>query len=90
MNTLTHSDTFFIISSFGFVTLWILVAIFLVYLIRIMHLFSRIMEKIEKDVDKISETTKDMFLDMRESAVFKFLFGKKKSGRKKMINIKKL
>ncbi len=78
----TQSEVFFFISSIGFITLWILVAIFLVYLIRIMHTFSRIMEKVEKDIDKISETTRDMFLDMRESTVFRFLFGKKRRGRK--------
>ena len=78
----TQSEVFFFISSIGFITLWILVAIFLVYLIRIMHTFTRIMEKVEKDIDKISETTRDMFLDMRESTVFRFLFGKKRRGRK--------
>lgn len=78
----TQAEVFFLISSIGFVTLWILVVIFLVYLIRIMHTFSRIMEKVEKDIDKISETTRDMFLDMRESTVFRFLFGKKRRGRK--------
>ena len=78
----TQSEIFFFISSVGFVTLWILAAIFLIYLIRIMHTFTRIMEKVEKDIDKISETTRDMFLDMRESTVFRFLFGKKRRGRK--------
>jgi len=82
----TQSEVFFFISSIGFITLWILVAIFLVYLIRIMHTFSRIMEKVEKDIDKISETTRDMFLDMRESTVFRFLFGKKRRGRKNAEN----
>ena len=78
----TQSEIFFFISSVGFVTLWILFAIFLIYLIRIMHTFTRIIKKVEKDIDKISETTKDMFLDMRESTVFRFLFGKKRKGRK--------
>lgn len=82
MSTLTQSEIFFFISSVGFVVLWILVAIFLVYLIRIMHTFSRIMKQIEKDIDKISDTTKDMLLDMRDSAVFRFIFGKKRKGRK--------
>jgi uncharacterized protein YoxC len=82
MNTFTQSEIFFFISSVGFVVLWILVAIFLVYLIRIMHTFSRIMKQVEKDIDKISDTTKDMLLDMRESAVFRFIFGKKRKGRK--------
>lgn len=82
MNTYAQSDIFFIISSVGFVILWILVAIFLVYLIQITHTFSRIIKRVEKDLDQISDTTKDIFLDMRESTVFQFLFGKKRKGRK--------
>ena len=78
----TQSDIFFFVSSVGFVVLWILVAIFLVYLIRIMHTFSRIMKQIEKNIDDIGDTTKGMLSDLRESAVFRFVFGKKRRGRK--------
>ena len=78
----TQSEIFFFISSIGFVTLWILVAIFLVYLIRVMHIFSRILKQIENGIDEISDNTKDMIDDMRESAVFRFIFGKKRKGRK--------
>ena len=78
----TQADIFFIISSVGFVILWILVAIFFIYLIRIMHTFSQIMKKIEKGIDHIGDTTKDMLEEMRESAVFRFIFGKKRRGRK--------
>ena len=82
MNTFTQSEIFFLISSIGFVVLWILVAIFLIYFIRIMHTFSRIMKQVEEDIDKIGDTTKDMLEDMRESTVFKFIFGKKRKSRK--------
>ena len=78
----TQSDIFFFISSIGFVTLWILIAIFLVYLIRAMHILSRILEQIEKGINDIGDTTKDMIEDMRDSAVFRFIFGKKRKGRK--------
>lgn len=47
-----------------------------------MHIFSRILKKVEKDADTISGTAKDIFLDIQESAVFQFLFGKKRKGRK--------
>ncbi len=82
MSTLIQSQVFFFISSVGFVILWILVAIFLVYLIRIIHTFTRIMKQIEKNIDEIGDTTKDMLSDLRESAVFRFVFGKKRRGRK--------
>ena len=78
----TQSDIFFFISSIGFVTLWILIAIFFVYLIRAMHTFSRILQQIEKGINEIGDTTKDMLEDMRESAIFRFIFGKKRKGRK--------
>lgn len=78
----TQSDIFFFISSIGFVTLWVLIAIFLVYLIRAMHILSRILNQIEKGINDIGDTTKDMLEDMRESAVFRFIFGKKRKGRK--------
>jgi len=43
-----------------------------------MHTVSRIADKIEKDVHNISNSTKEMVEDMRDSAVFRFLFGKNK------------
>ena len=62
--------------------LWILVAIFLIYLIRATRAFSRIMEKFENDVNHIGDTTKELLNDLKESVIFKFLFGKKKKSRK--------
>ncbi len=85
MNTLAQSEIFFFISSLGFMVLWILVAIFLYYLIRSTKALSSIMEKIEKDVEEIGDTTKEMIEDVQDSAVFRFLFGKKKKTARKNI-----
>ncbi len=85
MSTLLQSQVFFFISSIGFIVLWILTAIFLFYLIRATNAFSRIMNKLEEDIDKIGDTTKEMLEDMRNSAVFNFIFRKKK----KIAKIKK-
>jgi uncharacterized protein YoxC len=82
MDTLLQTQIFFFISSVGFVFLWILVAIFLFYLIRAMKTFSRIMDRIEKGMNNISDTTKDLFEDMRNSLIFNFLFSKKKKHKK--------
>jgi uncharacterized protein YoxC len=82
MNTLLQTQIFFFISSVGFVFLWILVAIFLFYLIRAMKTFSRIMDRIEKDMNNLSDNAKDLFADLRDSVVFNFLFGKKKKHKK--------
>ena len=82
MNIVAQSEIFFIVSSVGFVMLWILMAIFLVYLIRITRDFSRIIKKVEKDIDKINDTTKDILLDVQESTLFRFIFGKKRKNTK--------
>jgi hypothetical protein len=82
MDTNSATKIFFIISSVGFVLLWILVAIFLYYLIRAMHAFSSIMEKIEKDIGHIGDTTREMLEDIRDNIVYRFFFGKKRKGRK--------
>ena len=82
MNTLMQSQIFFFISSVGFVFLWVLAAIFLFYLIRATSTFSRIMNKLEKDIDAIGDTTKDLLEDIKDSSVFRFLFRKKKKHHK--------
>ncbi len=78
MNNVANSEIFFFISSIGFVLLWVLTAIFLVYLIRATNTLGRIMEKAEKDIEQVGDTTKEMLEDIRESTIFSFLFKKKK------------
>ena len=82
MNTLIQSQVFFFISSVGFVVLWVLVAILLFYFIRAANTFSKILEQIEKDVNSVGDTTKEMLEDVRDSAVFSFLFRKRKKHHK--------
>jgi large-conductance mechanosensitive channel len=82
MNPFLQMQVFFLISSVGFVILFILVAVFLFYLIRGMNTFNRIMDRVEKDIDKIGDTTKDMLEDVRDSVIFNFLFRHKKRRRK--------
>jgi uncharacterized protein YoxC len=78
MESLLQLQVFFFISSVGFVILAILLAIFLFYLIRTTHTLSRIMGKVEKDIDNIGDTTKEILDDVRDSVVFNLLFRKKK------------
>ena len=82
MDAILQSQVFFFISSVGFIFLGLLVAIFLFYLIRAMSTFSRIMDRIEKDMNSISDSTKNLFEDLRNSVIFNFLFGKKKKHKK--------
>ena len=82
MGALEQSQIFFFISSIGFVVLWGLLAVLLVYLIKATQTVSRIMDKVEKDIHTIGDTTKEMVEEMRDSLVFRFLFGKKKRHNK--------
>ena len=82
MDPLLQSQTFFLISSVGFVILGILVSILLYYSIRATRIFLEIMSKVEKDIDQLGDTTREMLEEVKESAVFHFLFRKKKKHRK--------
>lgn len=82
MDTFSQSEVFFFISSVGFVFLWILAAIFLFYLIRVAGSFSRIMDKMERDINNIGDTTKEIFLEMKDNPIFRFFFSRKKKSRK--------
>ena len=83
MNALLQSQVFFFISSVGFIILGIMVSVFLFYLIRATRAFSNILEKVEKDIDEIGDTTKEIIEDMRDSVVFNFLFRKSRKHNKK-------
>lgn len=78
MTALMQSEIFFFISSIGFIVLGVLAAAILICVLRAFRSFSRILEKAEKDIDAIGDTTKEMLDDMRESSVFQFLFRRKK------------
>ena len=82
METFSQSDIFFFISSVSFVILWILLAIFLFYLIRAVKIFYRIIDRVEGDINKVGDITREMFEEMKNSVVWNFL-SRRKSFRKK-------
>lgn len=82
MDSFSQMHIFFLISSLGFIILFILVAVLLLYAIRSVNTAKRILEKVEKNVDNIGDTAKDMLEDLRNNIIFKFLFGRKKKRRK--------
>lgn len=82
MDSFSQMHIFFLISSLGFIILFILVAVLLLYAIRSVNTAKRILEKVEKNVDHIGDTAKDMLEDLRDNIIFKFLFGRKKKRRK--------
>jgi hypothetical protein len=82
MNPATNSEIFFYVSSIGFVLLWVLTAVLLFYAIRATRAFGRIMESVEEDIDSLGDTTKEMLDDVRESAIFNFIFRKRKRSKR--------
>ncbi len=77
MTTIMQSQVFFFISSIGFILLGILSVVILIYLIYLLNLFSRILKIIEKDINSIGDTTKDMIYEIRDSNIYRFVFGHK-------------
>lgn len=82
MEDTAQSQTFFLISSIGFVLLWVLVGILLVYIIRATRTLNRILDRVEKDIENLGDTTKEMLLDLRDSVFFRFVFGERRKNRK--------
>lgn len=82
MTTIMQSEIFFFISSIGFIVLWILVAIVLVRTMDALNTFSKILKIIERDIDSIGDTTKEIVEDMRDSSVFRFLLGRRRKIKK--------
>jgi len=77
METLIHADIFFFISSIGFIVLFAFGVIFLFHLVRIAASLARITKKAEKDIAELGDTAKELVSDLRENALFSWLFGKK-------------
>lgn len=78
MESILQSQVFFFISSIGFIILFILLSILLIYAIRGFRTFSRILNKAEKDIGRIGETTKTILEEVRDSTVFRLLVGKRR------------
>lgn len=73
------TEIFLLIASIGLVVLWIFIATIIFYVLRALYLFSKILEKVEKNIDSIGDVTKELLIDMQGSSVYKFLFKKKRS-----------
>lgn len=77
MNTILQSQIFFFISSLGFIILFILGAVILVYLIRVLRTFSKIIEKADKDIDAFRQAMNDLLEGILNNPLLR-LFSKRK------------
>lgn len=82
MDTIESARIFFIISSIGFVLLWVFASVLIWYIIKAVRTFSEIMERIDKDIETIGDTTQELLEDVRNSTLFRLIFGK--NNRKKL------
>ncbi len=78
MNAIPHADIFFFVATIGFIIIFILVAIGLIYLIALLRSIMHISLKIEKDIENIGDTAKEFVARLWESALFSWMFGKKR------------
>jgi len=78
MTTMQQSEIFFFISSLGFISVWLLIVVLLIYALRTLSSFSKILGKAEKDIDALGDITKEMLEDIRKSSVYQFLFRRKR------------
>lgn len=72
---LIYADTFFLISSIGFIVVAIVLVIGLIYMISILRSVRRITEKIEAGIETVGEDAKELIGDLRESTAFRMIFG---------------
>lgn len=82
MTTLIHADIFFFISTIGFIILASLGAVVLIYVIGIVRRINKISETIGGNIEGMSEDAREFVRDVRDSGVYRMLFGRAKTKKK--------
>lgn len=82
MDSIIHADIFFFITTISVVILTVFFSIIAFYLVRIMRNFSHISETLKDGVDNASDELREMSEHVRESPVFSFIFGRKKTKKR--------
>ncbi len=83
MQNVINSDIILLILAIGLASFWILVVVFCLYIIAIVRKFFKLIQKLEKNADKIGFVAQDLVEDVKNSTVFKFIFGKSKVRKSK-------
>lgn len=81
-----QADIFFFISSIAFIIFILLLTIAGVYFIQIVRNVAAITKKVERDIDTIGDTAKELVMDLQNSSIFSLLFGKRKKYNKKELS----
>ncbi len=83
MESIIHADIFFFVSTIAVIIFSVLLLIAIYYLRETLANMRDISRTLKKGVDNAADHVEDVFEDVEESKVFKFLFGKKKKVRAK-------
>lgn len=78
MENIMQQQIFFFISSVGFIILGSLSVAILVYVLILLKSFTKILIKIEKNIDNISNSAVDILEDLQGSIIYRLFFKKKK------------
>ncbi len=74
MNEIMKSEWFFFISSIGFVVIGLLLSIIMIYIIRALHAFTSLLEKMEAEVQNLGTTAQELLEDFQDSFIYRMIF----------------
>ena len=74
MNEIMKSEWFFFISSIGFIVIGLLLSIIMIYVIRALHAFTSLLEKMETEVQNLGTTAQELLEDFQDSFIYRMIF----------------
>ena len=74
MNEIMKSEWFFFISSTGFIVVGLLLSIIMIYIIRALHAFTSLLEKMEAEVQNLGTTAQELLEDFQDSFIYRMIF----------------
>ncbi len=77
MESIIHADIFFFITTIAVIAFTVIFGICGIYLIQAFRNFRDISRKLKRGVDNIEENLEEAYHDLEESAIFRFIFGKR-------------
>jgi hypothetical protein len=83
MESIIHADIFFFVSTIAVILFSVLMIIVIIYLRETLANFRDISRMLKKGVKEAGEHVEDVFEDVEESRIYRFLFGKKSKKSKK-------
>jgi len=83
METILKSEIFFFITSISVIIITIILTVAGFYLIKIMKNLSKISDELKNATDNVESNIEEIGERVKESRVFNFIFGKKKSKKTK-------